>query len=277
MTGQPRWAHVTYASFRNRAGSGGWHTGPSVEATSEEEALVMEYAPTSVVPTAPIDDFISAGEIAELPRRFEYLPLGDRGLFMQSVPAGKDATGRPGNVFTHAAIDRDLAEPLSATYPVNLYRSPDLQTPFRIAEVEAVELDPQLQEPRPGPLTDLSVAWTMVTTMLGNRSGALFRLQDVLSEGETTPVLVLKSSNEAVYWLQVLSSTLSPAESRRLLRFSTSSGPRRCRRRCRISTTPCSWCPSRTRTSSDAAAGSPSLTPLTRRHSSRCRAPRGRC
>lgn len=221
MTGQPRWAHVTYASFRNRAGSGGWHTGPSVEATSEEEALVMEYAPTSVVPTAPIDDFISAGEIAELPRRFEYLPLGDRGLFMQSVPAGKDATGRPGNVFTHAAIDRDLAEPLSATYPVNLYRSPDLQTPFRIAEVEAVELDPQLQEPRPGPLTDLSVAWTMVTTMLGNRSGALFRLQDVLSEGETTPVLVLKSSNEAVYWLQVLSSTLSPAESRRLLRFST--------------------------------------------------------
>ncbi|QGU05577.1 GAP1-N2 domain-containing protein [Corynebacterium comes] len=218
---QRRWSHVTYASFRNRAGGGGWHTGPSVAATQADEQLVVQYAPTSVVPTMPVDDFIGAAEIADLPRRFEYLPLEDMGLFIQSVPAGKDATGRPGNVFTHAFIDHVLAEPLAAKYPINLYGSPDLQTPFRIASVDAVELDAELQEPRPGPLTDLSVAWTMVTTMLGDRSGALFRLQDVLVEDFSTPVLTVRNANEAVYWLQALSSTLSPGESRKLLRFST--------------------------------------------------------
>lgn len=216
-----RWSHVTYASFRNQAGGGGWTTGPSVNADLADEQVVAEHAPTSMIPTQSFDDFIGAAEIAELPRRFEYLPLGDRGLFMQSVPAGKDATGRPGNVFTHAFIDHDLGRPLAATYPINFYRSEDLLTPFRIASVNAVTLPQDLQEPRPGPLTDLAVAWMMVTTMLGDRTGALYRLQDVLSGGTTTPVLMVKNANEAVYWLQALSSTLSPDEARRLLRFTT--------------------------------------------------------
>lgn len=216
-----RWSHVTYASFGNRSGGGGWHTGPTANADQTDEQLVTEYAPTQMVPTRPFDDFIGAAEIAELPRRFEYLPLGDKGLFMQSVPAGKDATGRPGNVFTHAVIDHDLSQPLKAAYPINLFRSPDLITPFRIGSVNAVKLSPDLQEPRPGPLADLSVAWMMVRTMLGDRTGALYRLQDVLSEGTTLPVLTVKNANEAVYWLQVLSSTLSPKEARQLLRFST--------------------------------------------------------
>lgn len=216
-----RWSHITYASFRNRAGGGGWNTGPSVNAELSDEQVVTEHAPTSVMPTQSFDDFIGAAEIAELPRRFEYLPLGDSGLFMQSVPAGKDATGRPGNVFTHAFIDHDLERPLAATYPINLYRSEDLLTPFRIASVNAVTLPQDLQEPRLGPLTDLAVAWMMVTTMLGDRTGALYRLQDALIEGTTTPVLMVKNANEAVYWLQALSSTLSPDEARRLLRFTT--------------------------------------------------------
>lgn len=216
-----RWSHVTYASFRNQAGGGGWNIGPSVNTDLSDEQVVAEHAPTSMVPTQSFDDFIGAAEIAELPRRFEYLPLQDRGLFLQSVPAGKDATGRPGNVFTHAFIDHDLSRPLAATYPINLYRSEDLLTPFRIASVNAVTLSQDLQEPRPGPLTDLAVAWMMVTTMLGDRTGALYRLQDALSEGTTTPVLMVKNANEAVYWLQALSSTLSPDEARRLLRFTT--------------------------------------------------------
>lgn len=216
-----RWSHVTYASFRNRAGGGGWSIGPSVRADRDDENLVAEYAPTSMRPTVPVDDFIGSSEIADLPRRFEYLPLGDRALFLQSVPAGTDATGRPGNVFTHAVIDHDPDAPLAATYPVNLYRSPDLRTPFRIASVDAVDLPVDLEEPRPGPLSDLTTAWTVVTAMLGDRRGVLHLLQDTLAGGRAMPVLTLRSGNEAAYWLQALSSTLSPAEARRLLRFST--------------------------------------------------------
>lgn len=216
-----RWAHVTYASFRNAAGRGGWHVGPSVNADPADEQTVTEHAPTSLVHTHAFDDFISKAEIEKLPRRFEYLPLGETGLMMQSVPAGTDATGRPGNVFTHAVVDHDLSAPLSSVYPINLYRSPDLLTPFRVASVNAVELEAGLEEPRPGPLADLAVAWLMVSSMMGDRTGSLHQLQDLISEGRQLPVLVAKNGNEAVYWLQALSSTLAPAEARRLLRFST--------------------------------------------------------
>ncbi len=217
----PRWAHVTYASFRNVSGRGGWRAGPSVGADQSDQQLVAEYAPTSLVPTRPFDDFISASEIEALPRRFEYLPFADRALFMQSVPAGKDATGRPGNVFTHAVVDHDLDSPLAAVYPINLYRSPDLRTPFRMASVNAVELPADAAEPQVGPLADLAVAWMMVNDLLGDRTGALYRLQDALVSGSELPALVVKNPNEAAYWLQALSSTLSPVEARRLLRFST--------------------------------------------------------
>lgn len=222
MTGTAkRWAHVTYASFRNIDGRGGWHAGPSTGADQADQQLVGEYAPTSLAPTATFDDFIGAAEIDALPRRFEYVPLPDRGLFLQSVPAGKDATGRPGNVFTHAVVDHDPAGPLAAGYPINLYRSPDLLTPFRAASVNAVQLDTDLAEPAPGPLADLDVAWMMVRDMLGDRRRALYRLQDVLQRGEQLAVLILDNTNEACYWLQALSATLTPGEARRLLRFST--------------------------------------------------------
>lgn len=216
-----RWVHVTYASFRNSDGRGGWHAGPSISADDADRQLVGEYAPTSLVPTKPVDDFIGSAEIDALPRRFEYLMVDGRGLFMQSVPAGKDATGRPGNVFTHAVIDREPHLPMSAIYPINLYRSPDLRTPFRAARVNNITLDPELAEPQPGPLADLEVAWMVVRDMLGDRRGALYRLQDVLAAGEELAVLALDNTNEAAYWLQALSSTLSPLEARRVLRFST--------------------------------------------------------
>lgn len=216
-----RWAHLTYASFRNSSGRGGWRVGPSVNADPQDEQTVTEHAPTSLVPTHAFDDFIGMAEIEKLPRRFEYLPLGESGLMMQSVPAGTDATGRPGNVFTHAVIDHDLSAPLASVYPINLYDSPDLRAPFRVASVNAVELAAGLGEPRSGPLADLAVAWMMVSSMMGDRTGSLHQLQDLISEGRTLPVLVAKNSNEAVYWLQALSSTLAPAEARRLLRFST--------------------------------------------------------
>lgn len=216
-----RWAHVTYASFRNSDGRGGWHAGPSVNASDRDRQLVGEYAPTSLVPIEPFDDFIGAAEIEALPRRFEYLPVAGHGLFMQSVPAGKDATGRPGNVFTHAVIDHELSQPMNAIYPINLYQSPDLRTPFRAARVNNVTLAGDLAEPASGPLADLDVAWMMVLDMLGDRRGALHRLQDVLAEGRQLAVLAIDNTNEAAYWLQALSSTLSPLEARRLLRFST--------------------------------------------------------
>ncbi|WP_231911029.1 GAP1-N2 domain-containing protein [Corynebacterium suranareeae] len=217
-----RWTHVTYASFKGTAGRGGWKVGTwSAQATKEDRQFIAEVAPTHIETVTPFDDFISSEDIDALPRRFEYRPLPGRSLIMQSVPAGKDATGRPGNVFTHAVIDGDLESPLESVYPISLYRSPDLLTPFRAAAVNASELPIDSGEPRIGPMTDLSLAWMMVDSMFGDRRQVFYQLQDVLQAGEKTAVLILNSTNEAAYWIQALSSTLTPNEARRLLHFST--------------------------------------------------------
>ncbi|MFP7365988.1 hypothetical protein SFC07_09480 [Corynebacterium callunae] len=216
-----RWAHITYASFKSKTRRSGWNVGPTLRASMKDQQDVAAAAPTSLVPVKSFDDFISSTEIDALPRRFEYRPGASSALFMQSVPAGKDATGRPGNVFTHAFIDHDIDEPMLANYPIDLYRSPDLLTPFRAQAVNGVELKPELTEPRAGLFADLSLAWMMVDDMFGPRREALYQLQDVLQAGYKRAVLLLNSSNEGAYWIQALSSTLTPEEARILLHFST--------------------------------------------------------
>ena len=218
-----RWSHVTYASFKGTVGRGGWKVGSwSTHATREDLQLIAEVAPTHIETVRTFDDFISSEEIEALPRRFEYRPLTEqRSLLMQSVPAGKDATGRPGNVFTHAVIDADLDSALQSSYPISVYRSADLLTPFRAAAVNTAELADGLGEPRPGPMADLTLSWMMVDSMFGDRRQHFHQLQDVLQAGEKTAVLVLNNTNEAAYWIQALSSTLTPNEARRLLHYST--------------------------------------------------------
>ncbi|MCK2199996.1 hypothetical protein [Corynebacterium callunae] len=216
-----RWAHITYASFKSKTRRSGWNVGPTLRASVQDQQDVSAAAPTSLVPVKSFDDFISSTDIDALPRRFEYRPRSNSALFLQSVPAGKDATGRPGNVFTHAFIDQELDEPMAAIYPIDLYRSPDLLTPFRAQAVNAVELNTALTEPRAGVFADISMAWMMVDELFGERREALYQLQDVLQAGGKRAVLLLNSSNEAAYWIEALSSTLTPEEARTLLHFST--------------------------------------------------------
>lgn len=216
-----RWAHLTYASFRIANGPSGWNIGPTLYADARDLDLVRGAAPTSLVPVDSFDDYISTADIDALPRRFEYRPMGRHALIMQSVPAGRDSTGRPGNVFTHAVIDRSPDEPSAVRYPIEMYRSEDLLVPFLAAEVNAVTLPEGAGEPGPGPMADLTVAWMMIDDMFGDRREALYELQDALERGDGPVVLVLKNSNEGAYWLHALSSTLTSAEARRLLHFST--------------------------------------------------------
>lgn len=217
-----RWIHITYGSFRGTAGRGGWKVGSwSAQATKEDLQLIAEVAPTHIETVTAFDDFITSEEIDALPRRFEYRPMLNRALIMQSVPAGKDATGRPGNIFTHAVIDADLGSPLESIYPISFYRSADLLSPFRVAAVNEAELSADLGEPRTGPMADLSLSWMMVDSMFGNRRQTFYQLQDALQTGERAVVLVLNNTNEAAYWIQALSSTLTPNEARRLLHYST--------------------------------------------------------
>ncbi|MCG7276734.1 hypothetical protein [Corynebacterium singulare] len=131
----------SYASFSRANGrAGGWGVGQKVgDLTQEELAELVSFVPTTLNNGTSIPDFPSAQQRAELVRRtavFALTPEADKWVTMVSVPAGLDATGRGGNVFTYTSITRTGTPPVPSTV---LY-SPDIPAPFSIYEVDKVQI-----------------------------------------------------------------------------------------------------------------------------------------
>lgn len=222
---EQRFAWATYASFSNERGSGGWKVGASLGLKPEEEQAFVSLAPTQMDTLEVVDEFMSSKGIEALPHRFAYQPSGTvsgatngTALYLQSVPAGKDSTGRPGNVFSVGVIDRDATQPLSAGNPIERYDSPDFPTPFRASQVNAVKLDPSLNEPSPNPSGLVDTAWMIVGRV---QQHVLYALQDSIAKKETLTVLVTDKLKSGHLLLTALSSTLPPQVCRQVLSFST--------------------------------------------------------
>lgn len=131
----------SYASFSRANGrAGGWGVGQKAgDITQEELAELVSFVPTSLNNGTAIPDFPSAQQRAELVRRtavFALTPEAEKWVTMVSVPAGLDATGRGGNVFTYTSISRTGTPPAPAT----VLFSPDIPAPFSIYEVDKVQI-----------------------------------------------------------------------------------------------------------------------------------------
>lgn len=131
----------SYASFSRANGrAGGWGVGQKAgDITQEELAELVSFVPTSLNNGMTIPDFPSAQQRAELVRRtavFALTPEAEKWVTMVSVPAGLDATGRGGNVFTYTSISRTGTPPAPAT----VLFSPDIPAPFSIYEVDKVQI-----------------------------------------------------------------------------------------------------------------------------------------
>ncbi|OFN76779.1 hypothetical protein [Corynebacterium sp. HMSC074E01] len=131
----------SYASFSRANGrAGGWGVGQKAgDITQEELAELVSFVPTSLNNGTTIPDFPSAQQRAELVRRtavFALTPEAEKWVTMVSVPAGLDATGRGGNVFTYTSISRTGTPPTPAT----VLFSPDVPAPFSIYEVDKVQI-----------------------------------------------------------------------------------------------------------------------------------------
>ena len=137
----PRWGQLTYASFDPDNGAGGWQVMSTAGELSDGEIeSLRQRIVTRFDSDTPLGAFPNAAELEAMPRRLTYICDGrGQGAYWHSTMAGRDATGRPGNVFSHVLLDRATAQPTPAIRPIEIWRSPGLLCPFGPEQVrEAV-------------------------------------------------------------------------------------------------------------------------------------------
>lgn len=209
----------SYASFsRGNGRAGGWGVGSKVGDISPEELQeLITYVPTTLNNGTRISDFPSAQERAELVHRTAVFTLteeGEKWVTMVSVPAGIDATGRGGNVFTYTCVTDGGIPPA----PAQVLFSPDVPTPFSIFEVDKVQIPEKIV--RKGPLaidaliddflagefqkpTALPAPFKSVTPNpdAGYNARLVSAMAQVLSSKKKSLVVLVAPENQAALWI----------------------------------------------------------------------------
>ncbi|SDS76316.1 GAP1-N2 domain-containing protein [Microlunatus soli] len=171
-TPSDRYAELTYSSFDDGVSGGGWQVKQVRGRLSDPErdalrAQLSTYLDTGV----ELPRFPTPEQIAGFPRRLVYAPASGFAAggpaadgsavgrpaagacaWWHTAPAGVDASGRPGNVFSQVVLDRRPSTP-PVFRPIDLWRSPSWLTPYGPEQVAAAELAPGL--PGPGTGVDL--------------------------------------------------------------------------------------------------------------------------
>lgn len=175
---------------------GGWgvlHASPDLTADTQEELLRL----VSVWLPATMPQFPSAQELASRSPRYRAEAHGDTALAAISVEAGKDHTGRPGNVVTHAA--RVPLEPrLRAS---DWFFAGGWVAPFGPMQIAQAVLPPELSRPD---------GWVGTAAWLREEPTRVARLRwlvdvavGLLLQGQTV-VLRAPSVPELVRWASAL-------------------------------------------------------------------------
>lgn len=145
---------LTYCSRENTAGMSGWQVVYSSPDLVESELVALRsWVTTSFPGVDELPRFPDADALYGFPRRLLYTRMGSspdapRGMW-HAFPAGSDTTGRPGNVFTHAILDRRPDGDAEGPLPIETWRSPDFQVPFGAEAVRDIA-PPVVGVPRAG-------------------------------------------------------------------------------------------------------------------------------
>lgn len=227
LTGAPeltlRWGQLTYASFDPDNGAGGWQvTSTAGDLSDGEIESLRQRIVTRFDSDVHLGAFPSEAELQTMPRRLTYINDGQgRAAYWHSTMAGRDSTGRPGNVFSHVLLDRSTAQPTPVIRPIEIWRSPGLLCPFGPEQVRGAVLSDGTS-----PSFGATLGRENVIDFLFDQSewrvGLLSALLDAVSaalNGGPGVVLVTDSAETAALWTAAV-STLAPADWARRMNFS---------------------------------------------------------
>lgn len=210
---RPRFGQLTYTSFDrpDAATGGGWQVKEvSGELDPAEEEALRAGVLTRFETASPLPRFPSPEEIEDRPRRLMYTVGKHGGMYWHTVPAGPDASGRPGNVFAHALVDRRTSE-ASRARPIERWRSPDWLVPYGAEQVAAATLP--ADEPRPGDAVSREAVLAFLLAPDTWRIGIFGVLLDAVAralEGGPPVVLGCQDQSSAALWIAAVSQFMSP-------------------------------------------------------------------
>jgi hypothetical protein len=218
-----RYGQLAYTSFDKRGSAGGWQIKQVGGALSADEAQTLVSGVHTVFhPVEPLPTYPTPEQLERGPRRLAYRRIDPRAAgYWHTVPAGADSTGRPGNVFAHAVLDRDPgAAPRDR--PIQRWRSPQWLCPYGAAAVARAVLPDEAPGPADVVTKDSVVAFALDTSTW-RRLATLFGLLDAVDSamnGGPPVVLGVESVDVAAQWIGLVSYLMSPGTAARL-NFST--------------------------------------------------------
>ena len=218
----PRFGQLAYTSFDAPGTAGGWQVKQATgDLTAAEAQILVEGVRTVLTPVEPMPTYPTPEDCERGPRRLAYRRLdAERSGYWHTVPAGPDSTGRPGNVFAHAVLDRD-PDAMAPWRPIQRWRSPHWVRPYGPAAVAGAALPEDA--PLPGDAVTRETVLSFVMDTATWRLGTLFGLLDamVAALGGGPPVVLgVESGETAAQWIGLVSFLMSPGTAGRL-NFST--------------------------------------------------------
>ena len=143
-----RYGQLAYTSLDKPGSAGGWQIKQVGGALSAAEAqTLVAGVRTAFDPVEPLPAYPTPEQLERGPRRLAYRRIDARSAgYWHTVPAGSDSTGRPGNVFAHAVLDR-TPDAAPRHRPIQWWRSPQWVCPYGAAAVARAVLPDEA----PGP------------------------------------------------------------------------------------------------------------------------------
>lgn len=219
MTG--RYGQLTYTSFDTAAHMGGWQVKETSADLSPDEVHALTSGVRTVFrPAQPLPAYPTPEQLDRGPRRLAYGRLDRRRAgYWHTVPSGSDSTGRPGNVFAHALLDRAAGD--RADRPIQWWRSDGWLCPYGPLAVGAAALPGTPPAPGTAVTKDSVVRFALDPDAW--RLATLFGLLDAVAaalDGGPPVVLGVESADSAAQWIGLVSFLMSAGTAARL-HFST--------------------------------------------------------